>query len=31
MSAGDLLFEGSPKAAARDRSVIDAYLGGGPT
>jgi branched-chain amino acid transport system ATP-binding protein len=31
MSAGDLLFEGSPKAAACDRSVIDAYLGGGPT
>jgi len=31
MSAGDLLFEGSPKAATRDLSVIDAYLGGGPT
>jgi branched-chain amino acid transport system ATP-binding protein len=29
MSAGGLLFEGSPGAAARDRSVIDAYLGGG--
>jgi branched-chain amino acid transport system ATP-binding protein len=31
MSAGDLLFEGSPQAAAGDPSVIDAYLGGGPT
>ena len=31
MSAGDLLFEGSPQAAASDPSVIDAYLGGGPT
>jgi branched-chain amino acid transport system ATP-binding protein len=31
MSAGDLLFEGSPQAAASDSSVIDAYLGGGPT
>jgi branched-chain amino acid transport system ATP-binding protein len=30
MSAGDLLFEGSPQAAASDPSVIDAYLGGGP-
>jgi branched-chain amino acid transport system ATP-binding protein len=30
MSAGELLFEGSPQAAARDPSVIDAYLGGGP-
>ena len=30
MSAGDLLFEGSPQAAASDSSVIDAYLGGGP-
>jgi branched-chain amino acid transport system ATP-binding protein len=29
MSAGDLLFEGSPQAAASDASVIDAYLGGG--
>jgi branched-chain amino acid transport system ATP-binding protein len=31
MSAGDVLFEGSPEAAARDPSVIDAYLGGGTT
>jgi ABC-type branched-subunit amino acid transport system ATPase component len=31
MSAGDLLFEGRPQAAASDPSVIDAYLGGGPT
>jgi branched-chain amino acid transport system ATP-binding protein len=31
MSAGDLLFEGSPQAAASDPSVIDAYLGGGTT
>ena len=31
MSAGELLFEGSPQAAAREPSVIDAYLGGGPT
>jgi branched-chain amino acid transport system ATP-binding protein len=30
MSAGELLFEGSPQAAARNPSVIDAYLGGGP-
>jgi branched-chain amino acid transport system ATP-binding protein len=30
MSAGELLFEGSPQAAAREPSVIDAYLGGGP-
>jgi len=30
MAAGDLLFEGSPQAAASDSSVIDAYLGGGP-
>ena len=31
MSSGDLLFEGSPQAAASDPSVIGAYLGGGPT
>jgi branched-chain amino acid transport system ATP-binding protein len=28
MSAGDLLFQGSPQAAASDPSVIEAYLGG---
>ena len=31
MSSGDLLFEGSPQAAASDPSVIDAYLGVWPT
>jgi branched-chain amino acid transport system ATP-binding protein len=29
MSAGRILFEGTPAAAARDQSVIDAYLGQG--
>jgi branched-chain amino acid transport system ATP-binding protein len=29
MSAGRILFEGTPAAAARDKSVIDAYLGQG--
>jgi branched-chain amino acid transport system ATP-binding protein len=29
MSAGRMLFEGTPAAAISDLSVIDAYLGGG--
>jgi branched-chain amino acid transport system ATP-binding protein len=29
MAVGRILFEGSPAAAVRDPSVIDAYLGGG--
>ncbi|HYM99490.1 MAG TPA: ABC transporter ATP-binding protein [Aestuariivirgaceae bacterium] len=29
MAGGRILFEGSPAAAVRDPSVIDAYLGGG--